>query len=204
MSDTTTVTITVNADMLRAALICASTEQARYYLNGVYVDPKGYLVSTDGHRLFCGKIDLMTQGEGGGLSIAPDSFEGWIIPSDAIKRALAGYKQQTIDIAPDRLGDLACKPVDGSFPDWRRVVPQTLSGEIAQFNPAYIADMGKIGLLLTGKRKSDAGLTAHLHHNGEGPAGVTFPYCATAYAVLMPIRTQHTDAERAWLDAIAI
>lgn len=201
---TNTVTITVNADMLRAALICASTEQARYYINGVYVDPKGYLVSTDGHRLFCGKIDLDAQGPDRDQSIAPDSFEGWIIPSDAIKRALTGYKQQTIDVAPDRLGDLACKSVDGSFPDWRRAVPQTLSGAIAQFNPAYIADMGKIGLLLTGKRKSDAGLTAHLHHNGEGPAGVTFPYCATAYAVLMPIRTQHTDAERAWPDAIAI
>lgn len=204
MTDTTTVTITVSADMLRAALICASTEQARYYINGVYVDPKGYLVSTDGHRLFCGKIDLTTQGEGGGLSIAPDSFEGWIIPSDAIKRALAGYKQQTIDITRHSVGAVSCARISADYPDWRRVVPQTVSGAIAQFNPAYIADMGKIGLLLTGKRKSDAGLTAHLHHNGEGPAGVTFPYCATAYAVLMPIRTRHTDAERAWPDAIAI
>jgi len=196
MPDTTTTAfaLPVPASMLRAALICASTEQARYYLNGVYVDPKGYLVSTDGHRAFIGKIDLS----------GARAFDGWIIPRDAIKRALTGYKADVIEISPTRCGDIACQPVDGFYPDWRRVVPDELSGVTAQFQPGYIADMGKIGLLLTGKRKSGAGLTAHLHHNGEGPAGVTFPYCATAYAVLMPIRTQHTDAERAWSDAIAI
>ena len=82
MTDTTTTAfaLPVPAAMLRAALICASTEQVRYYLNGVYVDPKGYLVSTDGHRAFIGKIEL---------SGAP-AFDGWIIPRDAIKRALTG------------------------------------------------------------------------------------------------------------------
>jgi DNA polymerase III subunit beta len=180
--------ITVPAAMLRAALVCASTEQARYYLNGVYVDPKGFLVSTDGHRAFVGRIDI-------DADQAP--FDGWIIPRDAIKLALAGYKADTIEITQTRVGVVSCKPVDGSFPDWRRVIPTELNGATAQFNPVYIADMGKIGEMLTGKRKN-GGLTAHIHHNGDAPAGVTFPGCESAFAVLMPIRSQHTDTSDAW------
>jgi DNA polymerase III sliding clamp (beta) subunit (PCNA family) len=110
---TTETIITIPTDLLRAALICASTEKVRYYLNGVYVDPLGYVVSTDGHRLFCGKIDV---------SDLPE-FNGWIIPSDALKRALTGYKNETIDISPNRCGDMSCLSVDGTFPDWRRVIP---------------------------------------------------------------------------------
>ena len=194
-------TIEIQTDILRAAIICASTEQARYYLNGVYVDPAGYVVTTDGHRLFCCEIDLE------GSNVAPGSFAGWIIPSDAIKRALQGYKALTILIAPDRVGDTMCKPVDGSFPAWRRMVPaaDTLSGVTAQFNPAYVADMGKIGALLSPKARkgysAGTGLTAHLHHNGEGPAGVTFPQSnENAFAVLMPIRGGYHDTAAAWAE----
>lgn len=182
-------TIEIPTAILKAALVCASTEnvRVRYYLNGVYVDPKGFLVSTDGHRLFCGKIDLADT----------PAFGGWIIPSDAIKRALTGYKADTITIAPDRVGAILCALVDGFFPDWRRVVPDELSGETAQFNPAYIADLGKIGIILRGKRKNS--LDAHIHHNGEGPAGVTFPEIDDAFAVLMPIRAHHSDnGSTAW------
>lgn len=181
--------ISIPTELLKAALICASTEQARYYINGVYVDPKGFLVSTNGHSLFCGKFDLTDV----------PAFDGWLIPRDAIKRALNGYKEYTIEIAPDRVGDISCRPIDGAFPDWRRVVPPVdgLSGETGQFNPVYVADMGKIGVALRGKRKNS--LDAHIHHNGEGPAAVTFPAIDHAFAVLMPIRAHYSDnGDEAW------
>lgn len=182
--------ITIPTNLLKAALICASTEKVRYYLNGVYVDPKGFLVATDGHRLFCGKIDL--------TDVA--AFDGWIIPRDAIKRALTGYKQATIEISPTRVGDITTQPIDGTYPDWQRIIPSELSGETAQFNPAYIGDMGKIGGLL-----HKGALAAHIHHNGESPAGVTFPGVDNAFAVLMPIRTHHTDyGSTAWTDRIKL
>lgn len=178
---TNAISLNVPADTLRAALIAASTEQVRYYLNGVYVDPKGYLVSTDGHRLFCAKLDL--------TDVPP--FDGWIMSREALKRALTGYKAQTINICPNRIGDIACSPVDGNYPDWRRVVPNAdLSGETAQFNASYIADLAKMGALMIGKKGKDSGMTYYLHHNGNGPAGVTFPGCEDAFAVLMPYRTK--------------
>jgi DNA polymerase-3 subunit beta len=182
-----TISIEVPTAVLKAALICASTEQARYYLNGVYVDPKGFLVSTDGHRAFVGKIDLTDV----------PAFDGWIICRDVLKRALTGYKADTITIAPDRVGNSLCQPIDGTYPDWRRIVPSDLSGVTAQFNPAYIADLGKMGDLLRGKRKGS--LAAHIHHNGEGPAAITFPEIDDCFAVLMPIRAHHSDnGAEAW------
>ena len=190
MTDTTTA-IAVPAAMLRAALICASTEETRYYLRGIYVDSKGFLVTTDGHRAFVGRIDL--------ADAAP--FDGWTIPMDAAKRALIGYKPTMIEISPTRCGDIACTPVDGVYPDWRRSVPTELSGVVAQYNPAYLADMGKIGELLTGKRKNGGGLSAHVHHNGEAAAGITFPGCEDAFAVLMPIRSAHAGTPDSWATA---
>ena len=182
-----TISIEVPTAVLKAALICASTEQMRYYLCGVYVDPKGFLVSTDGHRAFVGKIDLT----------GVPAFDGWIICRDVLKRALTGYKAETITIAPDRVGNSLCQPIDGTYPDWRRIVPSDLTGVTAQFNPAYIADLGKMGDLLRGKRKGS--LAAHIHHNGEGPAAITFPEVDDCFAVLMPIRAHHTDnGAEAW------
>jgi DNA polymerase-3 subunit beta len=183
-------TITIETAKLKAALICASNDKIRPHINGVYVDPRGYIVSTDGHRLFCARIDL---------SGVP-AFDGWLMPRDAIKRALTGCKFNEIVVTPDRIGDIACRPVYGVFPQWERVLPShDLSGEIAQFNSAYVADLGEIGRILTGKRKADAGLTAHIHHNGQAPAGVTFPDCKDAFAVLMPIRSNHINQTSAWI-----
>lgn len=196
MTDTITTgpTLVVLPAMLRAALLCANNEPVRFYLNGVYVDPAGKLVATDGHRMFVGNFDLAAAG------VEPGSFTGWTICRDAIKRALTGNKHDTIAISPTRIGDLSCQPVDGNFPDWRRVIAsREPSGVVAQFNPSYVADMGKIGTLLTGNRSGDL---AHFHHNGAAnPCGVTFPGCDDAFGVLMPVRSGHTTEDWARISA---
>lgn len=194
MSDNYAI-LTIPTNVLKAALICASTEQVRPYLNGVYVDPKGFLVSTDGHRLFCAAIDLEGQ----------SPFEGWIIPREAIKQALTGHKGDTIEVTQTRVGVVSCKPVDGSFPDWRRVLPSDTPTNVpAQFNPAYVADFGKIGDLLSGKRKGSI-LPCEIHHNGEGPTPITFSADPSCFGVLMPIRSAYANtdaAAAAWGDKL--
>jgi hypothetical protein len=169
----------IPTDVLRAALVCVSSEETRYYLKGVHVSPDAddvVLVSTDGHRLFCGRCPLPPAG-----AITP--AEPFIVPTDAIKKALTGYKglgiqlQRTGDVWT--LGDVTFKPVDGTFPDWRRVAPtqKTISedlGKIAQFNPAYVADMGKVAKAVAPSHTWRGGPADH-HHMGSGPAFVTFP-----------------------------
>ncbi|MGR9066982.1 hypothetical protein ACP6ES_07685 [Klebsiella quasipneumoniae] len=53
--------ITVNRAEYLSALTCAGVKDVRYYLNGLFFDPEGFIVGTDGHRLFCGKA--VTEGE---------------------------------------------------------------------------------------------------------------------------------------------
>lgn len=188
--------LTIPTNVLKAALICASTEQVRYYLNGVYVDPKGFLVSTDGHRLFCAAIEL-------DAGQAP--FDGWIIPREAIKQALNGYKGDTIEITQTRVGVVSCKPVEATYPDWRRVIPAgDPSGVAAQFNPAYVSDFGKIGDLLAGRKKGSI-LPCQIHHNGDQPTPITFSADPSCFGVLMPIRSAYANtdaATAAWGDKL--
>ena len=174
MTDTIKNPLVIATDTLKAALACASTEQSRYYLNGVYVDPMGYIVSTDGHRMFIAKYEL-TPGIG---------FDGFIIPSTVLKRVLTGNKQVVIELTNGHIDRQRYEPIDGTYPDWRRVVPgMDPSNVAAQFNPAYVGDMGKIAKLLGSKSGS-----AVIHHNGDGPAGVTFGGREDCFAVIMPLR----------------
>jgi hypothetical protein len=193
----TDFSFSIPTDVLRAALVCVSTEETRYYLRGVHVEPDAddvVLVSTDGHRLFCGRCPLPPAG-----AITP--AEPFIIPTDAIKKALTGYKglgiplQRTGDVCT--LGDVTFKPVDGTFPDWRRVAPtqKIISddlGKIAQFNPAYVADMGKVAKAVAPTTRGAVALPI-IHHMGSGPAFVTFPGRDDLFALLMPMRGEMRD-----------
>ena len=190
-----TVSVTLPVDLLKAALVCCSTEETRYYLNGVCIQPSGHIVSTDGHRLFAGKL-----------------LEPWvegdiIIPLATVKKALTGYKLDDIELKDARkvgggcsLGDITFTPVDGTFPDWRRILPTGEGKEYtpnpdrpedapgkAQFNPAYYGDLAKISKVLTGKATD-----VHVHvWTASMPAGVSFAGRDDVLCVLMPIRSNH-------------
>lgn len=171
---------------LKAATFCASSEETRYYLKGVFAEYKDgelILVATDGHRL------LAVHPENNGPAPHGPAF-GIIIPLDAIARIkINKYATQ---------GDLVCEagqwalhyegikigftPIDGTFPDWRRIVPSETSGEAAQFNAAYLNDFAKASKLLGGDTRPVVA------YNGEGPALIGFQSDIEAFGVLMPFR----------------
>jgi DNA polymerase-3 subunit beta len=110
-----------------------STEETRYYLNGVYlhvVDEGGAkklrAVATDGHRL--ARIDA-------GLPDGADNAPGVIVPRKTVGelRKLLDNDEGEITIsvsetkirfAADGLV-LTSKVIDGAFPDYSRVIPQS-------------------------------------------------------------------------------
>jgi DNA polymerase-3 subunit beta len=173
----------ISTDLLKAALVCASSEETRYYLRGVYLTTSGHLVTTDGHRMFVARL-------------AERPTADVIVPYDAVTAALkmvgARCKEIEIDLATNRIGQIQFTPVDGTFPDWRRVVPtgdETPSTkpelndgpERAHFNHAYIGDFAKIGKLLGG--------ASMLHpRSASHPALVTFGERADCFGVIMPVR----------------
>ena len=96
--------------------------------------------------------------------------------------------------------------VDGTFPDYRRVVPQDLDGKPAQYNPQYLADFAKARQELTGSKLDKDGKGSPIvRYNGGSPAVVDFAYETgfQAIGVLMPIRDRTEPTSHAWASAPA-
>lgn len=112
------------ADIFNRTAFAMSTEETRYYLNGVYLHNVGsdlVGVSTDGHRLAKSTVN------GAGV------VSGVIVPRKTVvelKKLLAEGGDVTLDTSGTKLrvscGDfvLVSKVVDGTFPDYTRVIPQ--------------------------------------------------------------------------------
>jgi DNA polymerase-3 subunit beta len=121
--------LTLSASELAAALadvgFAVSTEETRYYLNGIFTHPveEGVcLVATDGHRL--SKRIVRTA--------ADPAMPGVIIPRGAVKviaKILPKEGPIHIEVSDSIIriaaGDttLASKLIDGTFPDYQRVIP---------------------------------------------------------------------------------
>jgi DNA polymerase-3 subunit beta len=179
---------------LKAAFICSAVKDVRYYLQGVYLEfspsPNGAATdgiltfgATDGHILFAGTAPAVFEDD---PQSAPFSM---IIPNDAIKTAIKTKNDIVILMSmPDgryTLGDTVFAPVDAKFPDFRRVIPEKVSGELGYFNPELLV-RGNDALreYFNSKR-----CVYRLNHNGTSP-GVICGDSRDALVVVMPIRTE--------------
>lgn len=192
---------------LKATAIASGTEETRYYLNGVCIEHKAsgpIFIATDGHRLIVTRENWH--------STAPDHFAPVIIPLTLIKRIKINRKVEEATITLDKKegGKIAVSiyyagatymenAIDATFPDWRRVMPTSCDGTVAQFNPAYLADFAEAGRVLNGGKRDRA---VAVSHNGASPALVRFWHDdkpVQSFGVLMPVRTDHVmDAPPAW------
>jgi DNA polymerase-3 subunit beta len=172
--------VLLNARHLKAALCCAASQDVRYYLNGVLaevMEDEIRLASTDGHvALVCRTMNLVDKNPAMGEVI---------VPIDAIKRALVGKAAEVLLRVVEgkwSLGPIAFTPVEGKFPDYRRIIPSGHSNEAAQFATSKIDQFAKVGRAL-GRRDNPI-----IRHNGEAAAQVQFYGEHDVVGVLMPIR----------------
>ncbi len=117
--------------LIDRAAFAASTEETRYYLNGIYLHPSESdgvatlrAVATDGHRLARVEMPLPTGAE---------AMPGIIIPRKAVTelRKLVEDAAAEVRLAVSdakisfHLGPvhLTSKLIDGTFPDYERVIP---------------------------------------------------------------------------------
>ncbi len=108
-----------------------STEETRYYLNGVYLHvareggtPVLRAVATDGHRLARIDADLPDGAEGAPGVIVPRKTVGELrklLESDSDEIAVS-VSETKIRFSVDGLV-LTSKVIDGAFPDYTRVIP---------------------------------------------------------------------------------
>ena len=126
---------TISAGMLRRLIdrtrFAMSTEETRYYLNGLYLhaaetdgSPVLRIVATDGHRL--ARVEV-------GLPEGAAGMPGVIVPRKAVAevRKLIDELEDDVEIALSETkirfafsdAVLTSKLIDGTFPDYDRVIP---------------------------------------------------------------------------------
>ena len=205
--------VTLSIRALRAVLVAVSTEETRYYLNGINLEftPDGVVMAaTDGHRMI---VLRQPYGEHG----ATAAHASVIVPRDLVAKLKAnkrdGDAMTTLTIGDDgrltfeHAGEsFGGSRIDGTFPDYRRIVPQDLDGKPAQYNPAYLADFAKARQELTGTKIDKSGKGSPLvRYNGDSPAVVDFAWDTgfDAFGIIMPLRTTDRTLYYSWASAPA-
>lgn len=195
------IKLTVPCRPLLALRELAGKKDVRWYINGVCVELDGagggVMAATNGAVLGAYRLDSKACGLPAVKAsvIIPRTILDGLKPSPinfVLTAARDGERWMlTIDPTAGRVSDWA---VEGVFPDWRRNVPRTVSGESAQFNPALLALFQKAGAMLRGGTSRYCGIG----HNGTSPALVDLgdaDFCG----VIMPWRQDAPTAPPEWL-----
>lgn len=160
------------ADVLAAVDHAISSEETRYYLNGIYLHPESLdlrFAATDGHRLARYAID----GPDGAVS-----FPGMILATKTIKvlekLLAAGAKTAGEDASPAMVeissagsgqvrfampasdgGDveIQAKTIDGTFPDYARIIPQDSPHRATVVRSTLIAALERVSVLASDKTR---------------------------------------------------
>lgn len=214
------IKLTVRAEIIAALKLFAADNDVRFYLNGINLEigrKETRLVATDGVMLGCFRVE----------SEQPDvdaPLTNIIIPNDLLKpikakgmvEILIGPLETKKDAKGEEVPVSSARPVtltyadvsmssktlDGIFPDWRRAIPSKVSGEAAQFDPAYVGLLAKVAAALYGKSKY-----VGIGFNGDDAALLDFGD-ENFVGVLMPLRPDVVTAPRTppdwWADSLRI
>ena len=135
-----------------------STEETRYYLNGIYVHAHNGLlraVATDGHRLALSEMDA-PQGA--------DGLPGVIIPRKTIaeiRRLIdGGDNDVSLSVSEAKIrftygsAVLTSKLIDGTFPDYERVIPKGNTKELTIDNKIFASAVDRVSTISAEKSRS--------------------------------------------------
>ena len=183
----------LNIKLLKAVALAASTEQTRYYLNGVHVQQVSentvHLAGTNGKIAIMGREHISDQHIDSALQA------GVIIPLELINRiklnkhvdhATVTVDGATVSIAYNATTTTALL-IDATYPNYRGIVPRSYDGAPAQFDPDQLAVFKKAR-----KGLGPDGVPV-VTYNGQGPAHVAVvpPNHSKEYevfGVVMPLR----------------
>ena len=143
------------SNLIRAAAIVAAEKDIRSYLNGVHIEYKPgedhvWIVGTDGGAMFVARqiVDRQT-----------DPVELLIPTKEARKIKSKLVYHDSGDVVTWQIGSenhsLYSKPEPGRYPDWRRVVPDSVDNTQASIRMDYMVKAQKVITELCGKTSGD-------------------------------------------------
>lgn len=180
--------ITVTQEMnskLKALLCFAASKDVRYYLNGVLLEVNnGVLrgVATNGHFIGVTKLCEID---------APNGE--WILPRAFVELIVKTRDIYMLNVAEEVLfasHGFTSKPIDGKFPEWRRVVTYRAGEESpANFDAELLHGIAKASRCLGNKHGY---FTMQQFGTSSAPFQIADDFCG----VIMPIRTDKVDRDK--------
>ncbi|MDH0125453.1 DNA polymerase III subunit beta [Brucella intermedia GD04153] len=137
------------AALVAPCMHCISTEETRYYLNGVYLhalDDRLVAVATDGHRL------MRNVGPAGDLDygvILPRKLVG-LLPKGAVTVELSQNKVRVTSGSTV----ITSKLIDGTFPDYVRVIPTGNSNVLTVDRQALMKAVERVAAVADDKSRA--------------------------------------------------
>lgn len=170
-----------------------STEETRYYLNGVYLACHGYtrlgepkaelrFTATDGHR-------LVNYAVAGGESGMP----GVIVPRKTVAEVLRNVKRKgapgiiAVELSETKvrftIGELVItsKAIDGSFPDYERVIPRANGKSLTVDRKAFNSAIEQVAVISSDRGRAvkldmaDGAVTLTVTNPDTGSATAKIP-----------------------------
>lgn len=181
--------VQINIKALRAVSRFSGKQDIRYYLNGVYVQASPVetrLTATNGHALALYSGVQSDENTNGG-------YADVIIPLDAVSAILKvkpyNKNMETVTLSNDNGqwkiefcgNSVTFFPVDAKFPDYMRVIPREVSGEVAQYQVDILARCQDAACDFRGKKAP----FISVKHNGNG-AGLVDCGVERFVVVVMP------------------
>jgi DNA polymerase-3 subunit beta len=158
------------AALVAPVAFAMSDEESRYYLNGVFLQP-GIATATNGHRLASNAGNAW--GEHAPV-ILPRKLVG-ILPKGDVQIALTDTKVRVV--ADDVT--IISKLIDGSYPDYERVIPRDAGGVLTVDNATLRGAAERVATVAGDRgrsvRLSIASDTIELFMRGDGEATDSVP-----------------------------
>jgi hypothetical protein len=185
---------------LKAVDLAASREATRYYLNGVNLEfgSQGIIATaTNGHILLCIRVSEQPCNKSFSLIVPSEAIKPMMVNKYTTEELLKLYqKDETTWQAESSEGIWRIKPIDGTFPDWRRVVPgcSLASPKIpdtrtaATFHPAYIDTFAKAISVYRGVSRKDGNCVPSIWQDAEKAALVSLGENIPGFGVIMARR----------------
>lgn len=139
-----------------------STEETRYYLNGIYLHEAEHdgvkvlrAVATDGHRLARFEMPLPEGAKGMPDVIIPRKTIGELrkLADEAADSINISLSKSKIQFAFDHVV-LTSKLIDGTFPDYQRVIPQNNTKFVELDPKAFTRAIDRVSTISDGKSRA--------------------------------------------------
>lgn len=144
-------------DVIQKTEYAASTEEVRYFLNGLYFNlltDRTEVVATDGKRLALIHCEPLN---------ASEEVSGFIVPRKAVReiaKTFAGVGEVEVSVFENQIlltdgtATLTTRLVEGKYPNYEKIIPEFTDGRTVVSRDRILSAAGRVALLSDPKNHS--------------------------------------------------